>query len=74
MTDLIFIGAALLSFGLGMLLLRKFVKEKPVVAKPRKRDCPPHTWKELPTGFDDNTVYLRCDTCGRSLAELFGEE
>ncbi len=74
MSDLIFIGMAALSFGLGMILVNKFKAIRPENSyNTKKRDCPPHTWREHETFKDSGLVYLKCQDCDKTLSDIFGD-
>lgn len=73
MNDALFIGMALLAFGLGMLLVSRFKKLKPEVYIPKKIECPPHAWKEYETAPNSGIVFLRCTDCKKTLSDIFGE-
>lgn len=71
MNEMIFIGAAIMAFGLGIILVNKFKKNKEYI--PTKIECPPHAWKEYETGPNSGIVFLRCQSCNKTLREIFGE-
>jgi hypothetical protein len=73
MNDIIFIGFALIAFGLGMTLVTKFKKLKPELYVVKKPECPPHAWKEFETAPGSGFVYLRCIDCNKTLSDIFGE-
>ena len=73
MDDLVFIGAALLAFGLGIMLVNKFKKIKPELYVVKRPECPPHAWKEYETAPNSGLVFLRCKTCNKTLSDIFGE-
>ena len=71
MDDLVFIGAAIMAFGVGIMLVNKF--KKTVEYLPTKQECPPHAWKEYETAPNSGIVFLRCKSCNKTLREIFGE-